>query len=159
MRILALAALAVIVAVAPASADVHVNAAAKISVDVPKAWKLAGGGDRMVAADPKEEAAVTLIVTDTGDAKKALEQLDKQMGSQIKDSKLDQPAKIDLNGMQAIMIKGSATMNGKKVGLMIMAVLTPINKVMNVMAVVEEAKFDVHQKELTAILMSIKPAK
>jgi hypothetical protein len=159
MRILALAAFAVLVAVAPASADVHTNPAAKISVDVPKPWKLAGGGNAMVASDPKEEAAVSMVVTDTDDPKKALELLDKQMGSQVKDSKLEQPTKIDVNGMQAIMIKGTATMNGKKVGLMILAVMTPINKIMDVMAVVEDAKFEAHKKEVTGILMSIKPAK
>src|SRR2546423_2478830 len=76
MRILALAALAVVVSVAPAFADPHVNKAAGVSIDVPKDWKLGGGGNAMVASDPKEEAAVSLIITDTGDVKKAADALD-----------------------------------------------------------------------------------
>jgi hypothetical protein len=159
MRILAIAALVVVAAVAPAFADVHTNAAAKISIDVPHDWKLGGGGNTMVAADPKEEAALTMIVTDTSDPKKAATLLDEQLGKTMKDYKLENATAQDLNGMKAAVMKGSGTLSGKKVGLMVMIVMTPIGKAMNVVAVVEDAKFAAHQKELTGILMSIKPVK
>jgi hypothetical protein len=159
MRIFAIAAFAVIAAVAPASADVHVNGAAKISIDVPHDWKLAGGGNQMVAADPKEEAAVSLVVTDTDDPKKAADLMDQLLSQTGKDIKLDPAKKIDLNGLKALQMMGSATVSGKKAGIMAMIVMTPIGKLMNVVAIVEESKFATHQKALTGILMSIKPAK
>src|SRR5580765_2459018 len=113
MRTIALAAFAVIVAVAPARAEVYPNQKAGVSVDIPKDWKLTGGGDSGAASDPKEEAVVMLITSEATDMKKAGDALDAQLAKSIQDIKWAAQQPITLNTMKGVAIKGTGVVNKK----------------------------------------------
>lgn len=159
MKFLALATLAVAAYVAPARADVHPNAEAGVSVDIPKSWKIGGQGAVMFASDPKEEAGLIFMVTDAGDMKKSGDQLDAQLAKTMKDVKWSAQSQVTLNGMKGVAMKGTATINKKAANLGAVILMTPKNKGLFVVGALQSDKEAAHKKELDGIIESIKPIK
>src|SRR5438874_909970 len=157
MRIAAIAAIAVIAAVAPASADVIPNKTAGVSVDIPKDWKKTGSGDSMAASDPKEEAVLMFIVSDGNDMKKAGDELDARLAKTMTDIKWGPQKQVEMNGMKGVALRGTGTINKKPVKLGALVVVTPTKKGLFVVGAVQADKEAAHEKELDAIVSSIKP--
>lgn len=156
-----IAALAVLFAVAtPAHAEVRTHEASKVSVDVPKGWKIEADEDSMTVTDPKEELAIYLQVLEAKDIQKAAEAIDEEIGKQFHDVKWDEkPEETKLNGMDAITLDGSAKVDGKDVHLGVAIVMTPAHKALLVLGAVEADKEKKHEKDITSFFASLKPLK
>ncbi len=154
----ALAVLAMLAA--PAHADPIVNKLAGVSIDIPKAWKVQSVSEQqLAAADPTEEAGLLMTVADAADLKKAGDQLDAQLAKVATDLKWDPPQKIAQNGLEGIMLKGSATISKKPTKLAALVLTTPKKKGIIVLGAVQADKLDAHKQELDGIVHSLKAAK
>jgi hypothetical protein len=140
---------------ATASADIKKNATAGVQVDIPHDWKLSGAGDVLIAADPKEEAAVIFVATAGEDMKKVGEAVDKQLSTVAKDVKWGPQNKVTLGGMSGVAMKGSATMDGKAVNTGAIILVTPKKKGVFLIGFVQSDKEAAHKKELDAIAASL----
>jgi predicted Zn-dependent protease len=156
-----IASLAVLFAFAPpARAEVRTHDGAKITVDVPKGWKIEADEDSMTVTDPKEELAFYLQVLDVKDIKKAADAIDGEIGKQFQDVKWDEePDTTKLNGMDAITLEGKAKVDGKPVHLGVAILMTPAKKALLVLGAVEADKEKKHEKDITSFFASLKPLK
>jgi predicted Zn-dependent protease len=143
-----------------ASAEVKTHPTAKVQMDVPAGWKLSGTPDQSSLVDPKDEVGFVLLVLDAADLKKAADELDARLAKMAKDVKwADKTKQVQLNGMDAVANKGTATINGKAADIAVLIVKTPSGKMLLVFGGVDSAKKAVHKAEVEAFINSIKPVK
>jgi predicted Zn-dependent protease len=160
MKRFALIVLLVTFSAAPAFAEVKTHPTAKVSMDVPDGWKMGGKGDTVTVTEPKGELAFILMVSEAADFQKSVTALDAQVAKVASDIKWAQkePTPTKLNGMDGIMNKGSAKVQGTPADLGLLVLKTPSGKALLVLAVVDSSKKEAHKDEAKAFVESIKPA-
>jgi len=145
---------------APAHAETRTHEGAKVTLDVPSGWKVETDGDSMTINDPKEEVAFFLHVLDVDALDKAVDALDKEVGKSFQNVKWeDEPSEQKINGMDSLILEGTAKIDGKPVDIGVLLVATPAKKILLVLGAVEHDKAKKHDKDVEHFLTSIKPMK
>lgn len=147
-------------AAAPKSEDAAVkgetftNEAAQVSVDLPEGWKYeqTEGG---LSAEPAEGGFIVHFQTLQGDElSAALDEADKVLAKEVKDLKLGEVQDLEVNGMPAKVVDGTA--DGMEVSFGV--VNTPVeNLCLLVYGFGAPETVKKYQKDITFILQSLKP--
>ena len=152
--------LVVVLLATTAHADPIVNKLAGCSIDIPKTWKVQSQSEQqLAAADPTEEAGLLFAVVDVADLKKVKDQLDAQLAKTATELKWDAPQKVTQNGLEGVMLKGSATIAKKPSRLAALVLMTPTKKGVIVLGAVQADKLAAHKEELDGIVHSLKVLK
>jgi hypothetical protein len=160
MRIVFTAALFAVTATASvASAKNYPSTTGQVQVDLPDDWPATGKKDVLFATDKNKELGVIFMVTPKEDTKKSLAALEALLGKEIKDEKWQAPQKIALNGLDGIAMEGTAVIKGHPSTMTVMVLATPNKHNVVMFGAVDADKEAAHQKEIAAILQSIKPLK
>jgi len=69
------------------------------------------------------------------------------------------PEQTEINGMKAIAIDGKGKAEGQPVDVSIAVIATPAGKALVIVGLAQSRKLKKHEKTVTKILASIKPAK
>jgi predicted Zn-dependent protease len=142
-----------------ASADTKVHGGAGISIWFPDNWKLAAQGDRMLAMEPQEEAALIMAVVDAPDVPKALASADAYLSQLVSDVKLSgQPKAITVNGLPAIRAEGTGKHDGKELSLGLIVVKGP-KKTLLIVGMALTSKLGAHKATIGKIVSSVAPVK
>lgn len=144
-----------------AAADTKTHKAAQIQFWVPDTWTVEGEDkDQLTVSDPKGQVGLLFLVRDGKDIKAALAALDDVIAKIATDVKMvGKPQKTTLNGLEAVVVDGTAKADGKPVELSILVVKTPNGKYLAVFGVLEPAVKKTHEANLVKILASLKAAK
>lgn len=143
-----------------AAADVHTNAAAKLSFDAPKTYKLTEEDTQMKGESDDKAVAVAFWLVDSGDADKAEHAVAMQFYAALASLVWDKPKPARLHGLAANFITGTGRTTGKTVDLQMVVVgPTATKKYAILIGIVDHAKADAHKAEITAILKSLTPTK
>ena len=143
-----------------AAADVHTNAAAKLSFDAPRTYKLTEQDTQMKGESEDKAVALAFWLVDSGDADKAQHEVATQFYTALASLAWDKPKAARLNGLAASFIDGTGRTAGKTLDLQLVVVgPTATKKYAILIGIVDHAKADAHKAEITAILKSLKPAK
>jgi hypothetical protein len=153
--------LAIVVLLAnAAAADVHINKVSKVSVDVPKTYKMTDKDDVIRGESADHAVALFQWNVDTSDPAEAEKQLATELYAMIGSLTWDKPRSEKVGGMAASWIDGTGRSVGNMLDIhMVLAGPTAAKKHVIVAAIVDHAKADAHKAEITAILKSLKPAK
>src|SRR5258706_15766867 len=114
--------LALVIGVRTAAADVKKNASAKVSVDIPSAWKLETNAKvpGMMTAESKDKAVGLIFwVVDKADTKEAIGLLDKALAGKVTDWKWSKLEEVNLNGMKGVKNVGTAKVENKAAFVMV----------------------------------------
>lgn len=143
-----------------AAADVHTNKVSKVSVDIPKTYKMTDS-DTVIKGESADHAvAVFQWNVETGDPAEAEKQLSTELYSMIGSLAWEKPRSEKVNGLDATWIDGTGRSVGNTLDIhMVLAGPTGARKHVILAAIVDHAKADAHKAEITAILKSLKPAK
>ena len=145
---------------ATANAEPTVNKLAGVSIEIPNAWKMQSQSEQQFAAvDPTEEAGLLFVAVDVADLKKLKDQLDAELAKTATELKWDAPQKVTQNGLEGIMLKGSATIAKKPTRLAALVLTTPKRKGVIVLGAVQADKLAAHKQELDDIVHSLKALK
>lgn len=143
-----------------AYADAFVNKTAGLSLEFPKGWQVQPQGDQVVvAADPKDEAAVLMVTVEATDTKKVGDAMDAQLAKTMKDVKWGPQEKVTVAGSSAVALKGSATMDGKPLKLGVVILTTAKKKGVFLLGFVMADKEKAHKAELDGVIASVKAVK
>src|SRR3569623_3734800 len=143
-----------------AAADVHTNAAAKLSFDAPKTYKLTEQDTQMKGESDDKAVAIAFWLVASGDADKAEHEVATQFYSALASLQRDKPKPARQSGLAANFITGPGRTPGQTVALQLVVVgPTATKKYAILIGIVDHAKADAHKAEITAILKSLKPAK
>lgn len=156
-----LASLGIVLALAAsAAAEVHTSAAAKLSFDAPKTYKLTEQDAAMKGESDDKAVALAFWLVDSGDADHATNEVAKQFYTMIGSLQWDKPKPARVNGLAATFIDGTGRTTGKKLDLhMVVVGPTASKKYAILIGIVDGAKADAHKAEISAILKSVKSAK
>lgn len=157
----ALTSLGIVLALATsAAAEVHTNAAAKLSFDAPKTYKLAEQDTQMKGESGDKAVALAFWLVDSGDADHATADVAAQFYKMIGSLQWDKPKPGKVNGLAATFVDGTGRTTGKKLDLhMVVVGPTPSQKYAILIGIVDQAKADAHAAEIAAILKSVKSSK
>jgi hypothetical protein len=143
-----------------AAADVHTNKVSKVSVDVPKTYKMTDKDDVIRGESADHAVAVFQWNVDTSDPAEAEKLLATELYSMIGSLQWDKPRSEKVNGLDATWIDGTGRSVGNTLDIrMILAGPTGAKKHVILATIVDHAKADAHKAEIAAILKSLKPAK
>ncbi len=143
-----------------AAADVHTNKAAKVTLDVPKTYKMTEQDD--VMRGESEDKAVALIYWNVGTSNfdDAIKKLTGELYSAVGGLSWEQPKTEKVNGLEAQWIDGKGHSLATQLDIrVVFAGPTATKKYVMVVGIVDRAKADAHKAEIAAILKSLKPAK
>lgn len=154
----ALVVLALLCAVA--AADVHTNKAAKVTLDVPKSYKLTEQDDVMRGESGDKAVALLYWNVDTGDTDEAIKKLTGELYSMVGSLSWDKPKAEKVHGLDGQWITGTGRSVGNTLDItVLLAGPTATKKHVLVVGIVDHVKADAHRAEIAAILKSLKPAK
>lgn len=143
-----------------AAADVHTNAAAKLSFDAPKTYKLTEKDAQMTGESDDKAVALAFWLVDSGDTDKAKQSVATELYTALASLAWDKPKPARLNGLAANFIDGTGRTAGKTLDLQMVVVgPTATKKYAILIGIVDHAKANAHKAEITAILKSLKSAK
>jgi hypothetical protein len=143
-----------------AAADVHTNKAAKVSVDIPKTYKLTETDDVIRGESADKAVAVFYWNVDTGDAAEATKKLGQELYAAVGSLSWNKPTSGKLNGLDVQWITGTGRSVGNTLDIsVVLAGPTATKRHVMVVGIVDHAKADAHKAEIAAILKSLKPAK
>jgi predicted Zn-dependent protease len=145
---------------APAGAERHAATAGKVTVDLPKDWKVDAAADMIRAASADDAIAFALFVVATADAKAALQKLERDLYSSVQGLKwVDRQKKVKINKLAGTFVEGvgvSARSTQLDV-LVLVAGPTPAKSGVILLGVVEHDKLPAQRKTLQKIFESLKP--
>jgi hypothetical protein len=145
---------------AVAQAEVRTSKAAKVSIDIPAAWKMDVKDDLMRGESADKAVALMFWVVESGDVKEATKKLDHELYQAIAKLKWEAPRKATINGLTAAYVDGHGYSVNKIVDLQVVVVgPTPSKKGVIVVAAVDHMKLEGHTAELDAIFKSLRPVK
>jgi len=143
-----------------AAADVHTNKAAKVTLDIPKGYKMSEQDDVMRGESADKAVALFYWNVDTGDADKALQKLGEELYKAVGSLAWDKPKAEKVHGLDAQWITGTGRSVGNTLDLtVLLAGPTATKHHVLVVGIVDHAKAEAHKAEIAAILASLKPAK
>jgi hypothetical protein len=146
-----------------AFAGEHPYPPGKVSVATPDNWKTSETGDKkgalLASVNADESAGILVTVTDASDTKKAAKLIDNLLAPMLAHAKLSPAKALELNGMKGISMEGSAKTkdSGKKVGIFVLLLETPVNKALLFVGLADADKFAANKATLLGIIQSIKP--
>ncbi len=132
------------------------NEAAQVSIDLPAGWKYEAK-DGGLSAEPAEGGFFVHFQTLQGDElNAALDEADKVLAKEVKDLKLGEAKDVEVNGMPAKVVEGTA--DGMEVSFGV--VNTPVeNLSLLVYGIGAPETVKKYEKDITFILQSLKPLK
>lgn len=138
-------------------------AGSQVSIEVPDNFKSQGaekdGEGVMVALSPKEDCMFLWALAKVENFDKATAALDGVLGKFVKDVKVDKAAKSTVNGMPAVAISGSGTVEGKAATLAVVIVQTTPKTALLTIGIVETANKAAYKDTLKKVLAGIRPTK
>jgi hypothetical protein len=143
-----------------ATADVHTNKNAKVTLEIPKSYKMTEQDDVMRGESADKAVALIYWNVDTGNIDDATKKLAQELYSMIGSLTWGKPRTEKVNGLDATWV--DATGRSANTSLDISVVLagpTSTKRYAMVVGIVDHAKADAHKAEIAAILKSLKPAK
>jgi len=139
-------------------AEEAVDESAKISIWYPDDWGMESDEDSLMIVDPSGEVIFIYILVASDKMEDALEVLKKELLSMVSDlQSVGEPEEDDLNGMECIFMEAQGKIDGVGVDIGIIMVITPADKVLLVMGIVESAKYEKHEETIAEIIMGIQP--
>jgi predicted Zn-dependent protease len=150
---------AIAAATTVARGDVHVSKVANLSIEVPHDWKIDVKKNVMFALDPSNAVVVMFASEpDVTDPSKLVDIINKLL-SFTTELKWGPQTKVELNGLGAVTMSGTAMANRTAQTLRAVMVVTP-NKVGTYLITGVYTSFEsAHKAELDAIVASLKPVK
>ena len=143
-----------------AVADVHTNKNAKVSLEVPRSYKLTEQDDLMRGESGDKAVALLYWNVDTGDTDEAIKKLTGELYSMVGSLAWDKPKAEKVHGLDGQWITGTGRSVGNTLDItVLLAGPTTTKKHVMVVGIVDHAKADAHKAEIAAILKSLKPAK
>jgi len=143
-----------------AAADVHTNKTAKVTLDIPKSYKMTEQDELMRGESGDKAVALFFWVVDTSDPDEAIKKLTAELYSMVGSLQWDKPKAEKVHGLDAKWIDGTGRSVGNTLDIrMVLAGPTATKKNVMVVSVVDHAKADAHKAEIAGILTSLKPAK
>lgn len=143
-----------------AVADVHTNKNAKVSLEIPKTYKMTEQDDLMRGESADKAVALLYWNVDTGDTDAALKKLGEELYSMVGSLSWDKPKAEKVHGLDAQWITGTGRSVGNTLDItVVLAGPTATKKHVMVIGIVDHAKADAHKAEIATILKSLKPAK
>ena len=140
----------------PVEGETFTDEAAQVSVALPAGWYYTTDEKSMTAHSADSLFAVNFVVLKEDELEAAMKELDKYLGSDVKNLKLGEAKDEDINGMKGKSIEGTADGLELYLGL----INTPAEKTslfINAWAAPEALKK--YAKELEYIFKNIKPLK
>jgi hypothetical protein len=159
MRIAALV-VSLLTVSAAARADVHIAKAGKVSIDVPKTYKLTTKDDLVSGASADNAVAIFVWIVDQPDAKQAIDLLEPQIKGMVKGQKWDGPTTAKVHGLDGFYFGGTGHSVSTTVALFVEVMgPTPTKKGVIVFAAIDATKLKDHEAEIKAIFGSLAPVK
>lgn len=123
---------------------------------LPDGWTHENEGETLQATDPAEEVTFAFMVPDDADTlEAAVGALDKELSGMVKDLKAGEAEETKINGMDAVTVDATGTIEGTSVDLGV-AVLMKGGKILLVFGAVESSKAKKHEAVIEKIITSIK---
>lgn len=131
-----------------------------LSIDIPDDWTTEADGDVLSASPKSEDLALMLWgITDAANLEKALEELGTELDKVIKDSKpTGDPEEGKINGLDAIMMEGTGTVDGTKIEFGLVLVHNGAGKFLIVIGFGTPDATKKYDEQLGKILQSVKKA-
>jgi hypothetical protein len=143
-----------------ATADVHTNKNAKVTVEIPKSYKMTETDDIMRGESDDKAVALFYWNVDAANIDDATKRLGQELYSAVSGLTWGKPRTEKLNGLEATWIEGTGKSLNASLDLsVVFAGPTSTKRHVMVVGVVDHAKADAHKAEIAAILKSLKPAK
>ena len=144
---------------APALAETLTDSAARVSVDVPAAWKSKVNGTELVVMDQAEDVAAAFVVVPAGAIRGATKAATDALAGKISNIKDVKEEKVTVNGMPGAIVEGDGRLQGKDIDWAICVLDTPNDaKDLMIISIAEDAKLAQHKGELRYLFNHIKPA-
>jgi hypothetical protein len=134
-----------------------VNEEARINIWYPDNWKMTSDEDTLMLADPDGEAVVMYMLLPTAEMEQAIKEINKDLASIIELTEVGEPKEMEVNGMRSVYLDAQGKIEEVKIGVGIIFIYTPANKLLLVMSMVESGKYEKHEETLAKIIMGIKP--
>jgi hypothetical protein len=146
------------------SAAVHAepktSKAAKVTLDVPKGWKVDVKDDTMRGESGDKQVALLMWVVDSADVDAATKKLDGELYSAVASLKWGKPTAAKVHGLKASYIDGTGRAVSGELDVKVIVVgPTATKKGVILVAAVEHAKLDAHKAEIQALFESVRPAR
>lgn len=145
-----------------ARADVHPSKAAKVSMNLPKTWKVETTDKFIRAASANNEVGFALLVIDKADTKAALTRLEGELYSAVQGLKwIDKTTKMKIHGVQSTLVQGVGV-NARGAQLDVLVVVagpTPAKNGVVMFAAVEHDKLAANNKAIMAAFNSLRRTK
>ena len=139
-------------------ADVRVHEEAGIEITVPAGWVTDSGDDMLTIADAGDEVAITFMIMDTDDLTAALDALDSELSEFVDDLKPESDAmETDVNGMEAMFMDATGSVEGAEVDIGIFIILTPTGKAMLMFGIIAADADPALEGDVDDIMRSIRP--
>ncbi len=161
MRTLALSLICLVLATGIAGATVYKSQAAKVSIDLPKAWQVDAKDELVRAASANSEVAFVMMVVDSPDVKEALTRLEGELYSAIKGLKwVDKTKKLTVNKLAGTWVEGvGVSSRSTSLDVIVFVAGTPTKKGVILLAVVDHDKYEANRRAIQAVFGSLKPTK
>ena len=143
-----------------ATADVHTNKNAKVTLEIPKSYKMTEQDDLMRGESGDKAVALFYWNVDAADADEALKKLGEELYKAVGSLAWDKPKAEKVHGLDAQWITGTGRSVGNTLELTVLfAGPTATKHHVLVVGIVDHAKADAHKAEIATILKSLKPTK
>jgi predicted Zn-dependent protease len=150
---------AVFVVVPAARADTRTHKAAHVTFWIPDGWSVHEEDALITASDPKDEVGLLFLLRGHKDMKAALAGLDDAIAQIATEVKAGTPQKIELNGMEGVVVDGTGKAEGRPVDLSVVILKTPGDKFLIVLGAIDSRHKRAHDGELKKIVASMKPVR
>jgi hypothetical protein len=143
-----------------ASADVVTVKAAKVTLDVPKTWKIDIKDVSIKGESKDKEIALLVWTVDTADAAAAQKTIEGEIYSAVASLKWGKPTTAKVHGLGVSYLDGIGHAVGGDVDIKAAIVgPTTMKKAVIVVTAIAHAKLDAHKAEVKALFDSAAPAK
>lgn len=133
---------------------------ANVEVWFPDSWKVGKDGGTITVTDPADEAALMFVTIPGEKLEEAMAALDAQIAKIATDvATTGKPSEQTINGMKVVVVDAKGKVKGKSVEISTALILRPNKKMMLMFGMVESSKLKKHEKDLTKVVASLKPAR
>lgn len=93
------------------SAEVYKDKKARVQISIPDDWKVSGDEDNLEVYSPDETIFLMFHVSTAGNIDASIDEVDQALDQVLKNRKDGEPSKLKINGMNAIEIEGTGTVD------------------------------------------------
>ncbi len=131
----------------------------KVDVHCPDHWKAETDDGSLIIHDKDEEVVIYVELVDAKNLDDAVKHLDKELEKHVKNVKSNDDVKhAKTHGLDVVWVEATGKIDDKDVHIMVDFVTTPNHKVLMLCGIVEDAKWDKHEKDIEAVYEGIKPS-